>query len=187
MYSSDVAELVELFAQYLQTEIAGEQVLVRALELREIVALWSNDGLVSDTDNPAAELVVGSRLLALSVMKPGRDWIESLGDDDLAKLFDLVNRANRALFAPPPPTHAEPGARQPTWSDAIAQLVEAGHSLAAIERYTMNQIDLLAAAHARLAIERKLDEVTLARAAQADKKGFREVLSGLKKALARLW
>ena len=61
----------------------------------------------------------------------------------------------------------------------VADLVSAGHRLADIKGYSLDQIALFARAHTALSRRRLRDELIVARGAQAPEKGFAKLLDAL--------
>lgn len=52
--------------------------------------------------------------------------------------------------------------------------------MAAVRGYTLDQVEALAGAHARIARRRLRDDLLIARAAQSTPEGFKQALQGLK-------
>ena len=115
-------------------------------------------------------------------------WIGALADDDQDALFAAMWQANRILFDPAAGVRTGPRSKADaiSWATAAALLVKAGHRAEDIERYTLAQIEQYMAAHQRLAADRRIEALSIARAAQAETKGFRQFLRSLELARARL-
>ena len=187
------AQLDALFAAPERVTVAGRRVAVRGVwlgELAEFMRLYAakpaDDAAM---DSPAAAAWSADIVAMLSRLSgEPEDWLFALADEELDQLFGAMWQANRILFEPGAGVRQGPrGAREQfSWATAAALLIEAGHRHDQIERYTLAQIEQYRAAHVRLAADRRLEALSLARAAQADQKGYRNVLRTLEQARARL-
>lgn len=189
-----------LFAAPVRVTVAGEVVRVRGVvldELADFLRLYDRapgnaGGAEADgeagTEDPDAVRDWAADLLAMLARLCDRplDWLQQRADDELEALFAAMRRANAVLFEPQPARHGPRGNRGHSWATAAAWLVECGHSLHQVRGYTLGQIEQLTAAHARLAADRRIDELSIARAAQAPQKGYRAALKSLEKARAQL-
>lgn len=132
----------------------------------------------------------GEQFAALLATLCGRPaaWLVTLDDDEFDRLCSAMWHANRVLFDDGAAGRRGPrgAGRRVSWATAVAQLVEAGHRLADVRGYTLAQVEQLAAAHARLAADRRLDDIAIARAAQADQKSYRRIVAQLEQGRARL-
>ncbi len=188
-------EIDSLFAAPVPVTVGGEALLVRGVVLEELprfLRLYAHQQ--HGEADPAAALdnaalaAWAADFVQLTALLCGRpaEWVLELGEDDTACLLDAMKRANRILFDTPTTRHGPRNARGASWANAVAMLVEAGHALEAVRRYTLAQIEMLCAAHARLAADRRLDDLSIARASQADHKGYRRALAALEKARTTL-
>lgn len=189
-------QLDALFAAPVRVTVAGRPVEVRGVwlcELPEFLRLYARKPA---DDAPDADLathawtmdVIGvlSQLCGQPV-----EWISTLDEADQEAIFDAMWRANRVLFQPGSGLRTGPRSGQHSgdsisWATAAALLIEAGHRAEDIERYTLAQIEQYMAAHARLAADRRLAALSIARAAQADAKGFRQFTRSLEAARTKL-
>lgn len=193
-------ELDALFAAPVRVTVGGKPVAiggrlvevrgVRLGELAEFLRLYADkpaDGVADDAPEVAAWNARVLRVLSQLSGEP-EAWLAALDDEQLDALFAAMWQANRVLFEPGAGVRKGPrGAReQISWTTAAALLVEAGHRHDDVERYTLVQIEQYMAAHARLAADRRLEALSLARAAQADQKGYRNVLRAMESARERL-
>lgn len=187
------AQLDALFAAPERVTVAGREVAVRAVRLGELAgflrlyAAKPADDAAMDSPAAAAWSADIVTMLARLCGEPA-DWLFALADEELDQLFAAMWQANRILFEPGAGVRQGPrGAReQISWATAAALLIEAGHRHDEVERYTLAQIEQYMAAHARLAADRRLEALSIARAAQADQKGYRNVLRAMESARARL-
>lgn len=187
------AQLDALFAAPVRITVAGQAVAVRGVwlgELPEFLRLYAAKPADGTPDHAPAALawldgIVGV-LARLSGMSP--HWIGALADDDQDALFAAMWQANRILFDPAAGVRTGPRSKADaiSWATAAALLVEAGHRAEDIERYTLAQIEQYSAAHARLAADRRLEALSIARGAQADAKGFKQFMRALEQTRAKL-
>lgn len=191
-------ELDALFAAPVRVAVAGKQVEVRGVRLSELGGLLRlyadkpDDAL--SLDAPAVQSWLG-RIVAMLSRLSGEpeSWLRELPDDDLELLFRAMWEANRVLFDDAIDGISRAARRGPrtardqiSWATAAAALVEAGHGHDAVAGYTLTQIEQYIAAHARLAADRRIDALSIARAARADGKSYRNVLRALEIARAKL-
>ncbi len=153
----------------------------RLLAMRRVRAMLAAEAPRSD--DTAVRQVADIQLLALASGLAAAK-IEALSDDNLARLREEIERINAPVFGHGTAPNGDPSEdADPADSlTAIAMLVESGHSLAAVRGYTLAQVRLFAQCHARLAAERSINELCIARASQADSKvyqGFAERLETL--------
>ena len=180
-------ELDVLFAAPVPVTAGGEQLYVRGVVLEELPAFLrlyarQQDGDAEPDAAAAASWAADFVRLASTLCGRSAEWVLELGDDDTERLLAAMKRANRILFDAPALRHGPRNSRGASWANAVAQLVECGHALEAVRRYTLAQVEMLCAAHARLSADRRIDELTLARGAQADNKGYRRALAALETA-----
>lgn len=196
MASAVADELDVLFAAPEHASVGGERVSVRGVRLAELPAflrLYDSrppqpEGAASAPEAEAALVAWQADLIDMLGRLCDRpmEWLTGLPDTDLVELFGAMRRANSILFDPVPARHGPRNGKGQSWATAAAWLIECGHSLEAVGRYTLAQIELLTAAHARLAADRSLDALSIARAAQADRKGYSQALAALKRARTQL-
>lgn len=187
-------ELDALFAAPVLATVGGQCVRVRGVamgELAQFLRLYerSHAGAEQDGAEQLAETagwLAEMQAMAATLSGWPLEWIEALDDEGLAQMFDAMGRANRVLFDSGRPRSGPRNEKTYTWATAVAQLVECGHALEAVRGYSVGQVEQLMMAHARLAAERRIDELTIARAAQADTKGFKNAVSALEKARTAL-
>lgn len=190
----DVADQLDaLFAAPERVTVAGRTVAVRAVRLGELAGFLRLYAAKPADDAPMespAAVAWSADIVAMLSRLCGEpeDWLFALADEELDQLFGAMWQANRILFEPGAGVRQGPrGAReQISWATAAALLIEAGHRHDEVERYTLAQIEQYMAAHARLAADRRLEALSIARAAQADQKGYRSVLRAMESARARL-
>ena len=176
-------ELEELLGAPYRVTLSGGEVCVTPMrfgdlpELLRCLDAWQREPATADGDLHLLELTTGLEA----------DFLKTLNDADLEALLAASKAVNPTLY------REEAGAvltRRPSApggiETAVALLIEAGHTLAAVEGYTLAQIDRLSLAHARLAAERRIDELMIARAAQADSKGFKHAVASLQRSLGKL-
>lgn len=193
-------ELDALFAAPVRVTVGGKPVAiggrpvevrgVRLGELAEFLRLYADkpaDGVADDAPEVAAWNARVLRVLSQLSGEP-EAWLAALDDEQLDALFAAMWQANRVLFDPGAGVrHGPRGARDHiSWATAAAALIEAGHRHEDVARYTLLQIEQYMAAHARLAADRRVDALSIARAARAEAKGFRQFLRSLEQARARL-
>ena len=186
-------ELDALFAAPVRVTVAGRRVAVRGVclgalaEFLRVYAAKPAEGAADDAPEVAAWAARILRVLSQLSGEP-EPWLAALDDAQLDTLFAAMWQANRVLFEPGAGVrHGPRGAREHiSWATAAAVLVEAGHHPEDIERYTLAQIEQYMAAHQRLAADRRIEALSIARAAQAETKGFRQFLRSLEQARARL-
>lgn len=191
-------ELDALFAAPVRVTVAGKGVAVRGVRLGELATflrLYADkpeDALALDAPAVQAWLrrVVGV-LAQLSGEPEG--WLLELPDAELEALFAAMWAANRVLFDDSIDGVSRAARRGPrtardqiSWATAAALLVEAGHSHDSVAGYTLTQIEQYVAAHGRLAADRRIDALSIARAAQADGKAYRNILRTLESGRAKL-
>ncbi len=176
-------ELDALFAAPVCITLRGEPLQVRGVRLEELPQVLRMAHAPDGT--PAADagmLELFSRLCGRPVA-----WLAALDDADAESLFAAVQQVNKALYQMGPAAlSAAQGSKPATWATAVARLVECGHPLDAIRHYTLDQIDRLLQAHARNSADARLDELSIARAAQADRKGYKSMIDALQRARASL-
>lgn len=184
-------ELDVLFAAPVPVAAGGEQLYVRGVVLDELPAFLrlyarqpADDAALDAIDGDAWATDFVALMAPLCDRTP--EWLWALPEPDIERVMDATRRANRILFDAPALRHGPRNSRGASWANAVAQLVECGHALEAVRRYTLAQIEMLCAAHARLAADRRIDELAIARAAQADMKGYKRALAALEKARATL-
>lgn len=176
-------ELDALFAAPVCVTVRGEPLEVRGVRLEELPQV------LRIAHAPDGTPLADAGMLELFGRLCGRpvEWLATLGEADADTLFAAVQSANRALYqvgeAAP---RVAAGGRQAGWSAAVARLVECGHPLAAIRKYTLDQVDRLLQAHACNAADARLDDLSIARAAQADRQGYKRVVEALQRARASL-
>lgn len=189
MSPHDIAdELDALFAAPVPVCLRGEWLAVRGVwmcELPELLRLSTQ----AEADGEAAPGWQGPMLELLSRLC-GRspEWLAALDEGDAEKLFAAADEANGQLWrdAALRERYAAGDAQPVSWVTAVARLVEAGHRLTDVARYTPAQVDVLLQGHARLRAEQRIDELSIARAAQATDKGFRGAMDALKRARREL-
>ncbi|ANQ83706.1 hypothetical protein dqs_0630 [Azoarcus olearius] len=189
-------ELDLLFAAPECVSVGGERVDVRGVRLSELPrflrlydarpALPEGGELPPQAEAALAEWQAGLVVMLSNLCCRSVDWLSGRTDAELGELFGAMRRANRILFDPAPARHGPRNGRGQSWATAAAWLVECGHSLEAVGNYTLAQIEQLTAAHGRLAADRSLDALSIARAAQADRKGYSQALAALKRARTQL-
>ncbi len=183
-------ELDALFAAPVLATVGGQCVHVRGVamgELAQFLRLYERSQAGAEPDSAEEEADAAAWLAEMQAMAAALsgwplEWVEALDDEGLAQMFDAMGRANRVLFDTGRPRSGPRSATAHTWATAGAHLVECGHALEALRGYTVGQVEQLMMAHARLAAERRIDELTIARAAQADTKGFKNAVAALEKA-----
>lgn len=192
MTDAIAAQLDALFAAPVRVAVGGKRVAVRGVWLGELAdflrlsARKPAEGAAHDAPEVIdwmAEIVqVLARLCGETV-----EWVTALDDASLDALFAAMWEANRVLFEPGAGARTGPrGGASISWATAAAVLIEAGHRPEDIERYTLVQIEQYMAAHARLAADRRLEALSIARASQADQKGYRSFLRTLEASRAKL-
>lgn len=175
--------------------VAGKAVAVRGVRLGELAAFLRlyadkpDDELAQDAPAVQAWLLGVVGMLAQLSGEP-ESWLLDLTDAELDALFGAMWAANRVLFDDAIGGIGRRGPRtardQISWATAAALLVEAGHSHDAVAGYTLTQIEQYVAAHARLAADRRIDALSIARAAQSDGKAYRNILRTLESGRAKL-
>lgn len=186
-------ELDALFAAPVRVTVGGRQVAVRGVwlgELAEFLRIYADKPAEGTPDDAPEVAAWAARILCVLSRLSGEDqaWVAGLPEAELDALFGAMWQANRVLFeAGAGVRHGPRGAREHiSWATAAAVLIEAGHRPEDIERYSLAQVEQYMAAHARLAADRRVEALSIARAAQADAKGFRQFLRSLELARARL-
>lgn len=193
-------ELDDVLGAPVWVHAGGERVAVRGVwicELPDFLRLHAtqpDEVLLARAafDADAARALDGHAMQMLALLAGLCDrtpeWLAALDDADLEKVFAAMKQANRVLFeGAAAPSHVGRDREvAASWARAVALLVECGHALDAVRRYTVGQVERLLAAHAALAADRRLDELCLARAAQADAEGFRRAVAEIKKSRGAL-
>ena len=186
-------ELDALFAAPVRVTIGGEHVAVRGVwlcELPELLRLYAAKPNDDAPEDGAAAQTWLAGIVAVLARLSGKTvaWVTALSDDDQEALFAAMWQANSNLFAPAsgPRTSARGKGSEISWATAAAALVEAGHRAEDVGRYTLAQVEQYMAAHARLAADRRLDALSVARAAQADGKGFKQFMRAIEQARTKL-
>ncbi len=186
-------ELDALFAAPVRVTVGGRQVAVRGVwlgELAEFLRIYADKPAEGTPDDAPEVAAWAARILSVLSRLSGEDetWVAGLPEAQLDALFGAMWQANRVLFEPGAGVrHGPRGAREHiSWATAAAVLIEAGHRPEDIARYSLAQVEQYMAAHARLAADRRVEALSIARAAQADGKGFRQFLRSLELARARL-
>lgn len=176
-------ELEELLGTPHQVELSVGAVTVTPLKFGDLPELLACLDAQQEESGGAAF----SRLLELSTGLQA-DFIASLGEEDLIALMAASKAANPSIYREAPASARMPsGARAKGGIlDSVALLIESGHTLEDIKGYTLSQIECLGLAHARLEAERRINDLCLARAAQADGKGFKNTVARLEQSLKRL-
>lgn len=162
--------------------LAGLPDLIELLNLNTAI---SDDGESTDDRLEVA--------LALVALMSGLDPadIAALSDSDFTFLEAACRAANPSIFgdAVAPRARGTGAAGRHglrSIETSVALLVERGHRLEDIKRYTLAQIEQLSLAHARLAAEQRINDLMIARAAAASEKGYKSIAQSLQQALARL-
>lgn len=178
-------ELDAIFAAPVQVTVRGERVMARGVRLDELPAflrLYARQQVAGALEETAG----WEEMLALFAKLCDRpvEWLVALEEGELGRIFAAVEAANSGLIgAGGLRAGLQAGGGKPLpWAVAVAQLVERGHALEAVRGYTLGQVERLLQAHARLSADTRLDELTLARAAQADRKGFKGAVEALEHA-----
>lgn len=190
-HDDTAAQLDALFAAPVRVTVGGRCVAVRGVrlgELAEYLRLYDTrpaGDAAQDTPEAAAWSRGIVRMLSQLCGEP-QAWIEALPEADLDALFAAMQEANRALFARPDARSGPRGGEKISWATAVAVLIEAGHRPADIERYTLTQVEHYMAAHARLAADRQIAALSIARAAAATEKGYRPFMRALESARTKL-
>lgn len=183
-------ELDALFAAPVCPTVRGERLQVRGVRLDELPAFLRLHAARPAASGAEAVPAWDGEMLELFARLCGRplEWFASITEDEAETVFAAVQEANRTLFdGGAPRTGARSPAGKPlSWSAAVAQLVECGHTLDAVRGYTLGQVERLLQAHARLHTEQRIDELSIARAAQADRKGFKAAMDALERARSEL-
>lgn len=193
-------ELDDVLGAPVCVHAGGERLAVRGVWMCELPAFLRLHANQPDEalqaraalDVDAARAMDGHamEMLALLAGLCGRshEWLAALDDADLERVFAAIKQANRVLFdgATEPAHSGRDREAAASWARAVALLVECGHALDAVRRYTVGQVERLLAAHAALAADRRLDELCLARAAQADAEGFRRAVAEIKRSRVAL-
>lgn len=191
MSPHDIAdELDALFAAPVPVCLRGEWLDVRGVWMCELAELLRLTGGAEGSTDGDIEAGWQGPMLDLLGRLCGRDpdWLASLAEDEAERLFAAAEEANGALWrdATSRARYAAGDNRPVSWATAVARLVEAGHRLDDVARYTPAQVDVLLQGHARLRAEQRIDELSIARAAQATDKGFRGAMDALKRARREL-
>lgn len=187
--STAADELDLLFAAPVRVTVGGESVAVRGVVLDELAGFLRLYDDQPDEASTEAEIDAwNTRMLAMLARLCDRpvQWLDTLAEDQLGTLFAAMRRANAVLFGPQPARGGPRTGRGNSWATVVAQLIECGHTLHTVRGYTLAQIEVLSAAHARIAVDRSLDALGIARAAQATTKGYRQAMADLKQSRARL-
>lgn len=176
-------ELEELLGAPYRVTLSGGEVAVTPLKFGDLPELlrcldaWHSEPPTADGDLHLLELTTG--------LQAG--FLKTLTDADLEALLEASKAVNPTLYREGTGAAL---ARRPSApggiETAVALLIESGHTLKAVEGYTLAQIDRLSLAHARLAAERRIDELMITRAAQADSKGFKHAVASLQRSLAKM-
>ena len=188
-------ELDDILAAPVWVQAGGERVAVRGVWMCELPAFLRLHGTQPDAETQARALfdaeaaaAVEAHAGALLEMLAGLcertpQWLAGLHEAELQAVFEAMKAASRVLFEGAPRAAGAADPREPaaSWAHAVALLVECGHALAAIRHYTVGQVERLLAAHAALAADRRMDDLCLARAAQADAEGFKRAVAEIKR------
>lgn len=185
--------LCELFGAAFEVRLSRETLLIKPLVMRDLPAFlrwYEQCDFSAERDLVAGAAEANIRVLEMLSGRPF-DWINQLGEEDLCHLVQAVISINKALFAK---SEAPRGASlQQVQSDggkalqlAVAQLVEAGHLLQDIQGYTLDQVDILCRAHARLAADRQINALVASRGGQVDGESFKRIVAELNKSVAAL-
>lgn len=188
-------ELDDVLGAPVWVQAGGERLAVRGVWMCELPAFLRLHERQPDAelqaralfDPEAAQAVQAhaAALLDLLAQSCGRSaqWLAALDEAELQGVFEAMKAANRALFGErrAAPHASAPGEPAASWARAVALLVECGHALDAVAHYTVGQVERLLAAHAALSADRRLDELCLARAAQADAEGFKRAVAEIKR------
>lgn len=150
----------------------------RLMRLAEAARARRDDEGLEAAEMAVVEMITGQT----------REFISLLPEDQQQALMAAAQAANRELFQDTPPASGVPRGAYPERGlhAAIASLVEAGHSPASIEAYTLGQIMLFCRAHAVLATERQIHAAIAARAGAVDAPTFKKVIGDLQRSIARL-
>lgn len=177
------AELEELLGAPHLVALSVGEVRVTPLKFGDLPELLRClDAWHSEPPTPEGDL----RLLALTTGCEA-DFLTTLSDADLEALLTASKTVNPSLYREGPGAALARRPSAPGGVDAaVCLLIESGHTLAAVKDYTLAQIERLSLAHARLAAERRIDELMIARAAQADGKGFKHTVASLQREVAKL-
>ena len=185
--------LNELLGLPLPCHLSTGTVTLHPLTLEQlpdlVTLLCLNEELMADGDSIEDQREIAGAVVSLmSGLSP--DEIMSLSASDFERLDAACRKANPSLF------RTQDGAQQrrrgPTSRNlrsletSIATLIECGHQIEDVKRYTLAQIERLSLAHARLAAERRINDLAIARAARASEKGYRSVSQSLQQSLMRL-
>lgn len=185
--------LCELFGAAFEVRLSRETVLIKPLVMRDLPAFlrwYEKCDFSAERDLVADAAEANIRVLEMLSGRPF-EWFDELGEEDARLLVQAVLALNKALFEK---SDAPRGASlQQAQSDggkalqlAVAQLVEAGHRLEDIQGYTLDQVDILCRAHARLAADRQVNALVASRGGQVDAESFKRIVAELNKSVAAL-
>lgn len=185
--------LCDLFGAAFEVRLSRETVLVKPLVMRDLPAFlrwYEKCDFSAERDLVSGEAEANIRVLEMLSGQPF-EWINSLEQDDLCTLVKAVVALNKALFEKSDATRG--ASLQQVQSDggkalqlAVAQLVEAGHRLQDVQGYTLDQVDILCRAHARLAADRQINALVASRGGQVDAESFKKIVAELNKSVAAL-
>lgn len=188
---SDVAQVIdEMFGAPHVAQLTIGPVSIAPVTLGELPALLALLSHQERQDSGSPEEQEACARVMEFVSRQSRAFIATLSPEDQVTLLDVAYQANPTLFRKP-----SPGGRTRRGSsssaanglqESIALLLECGHSLAAIAGYTLAQIERLTLLHSRLAAERNINSLVVARAAQAETNGYKNFAAALKRARTML-
>lgn len=186
-------DLAALFGATYEVQLSSETIHIKPLVLRDLPLFmqWYSRADFSGGEIGAEAVEANARVLE---MLTGFDmgWLNGLPDEDLRKVLEYSTAANPTLFKK---GGGEEGAasmslgvkeQQKALCVSVAQLVEAGHLLGDIQGYTLQQLEILSRAHARLAAERQISLLVAARGGHVEAKSFQQIIGQLKRDIASL-
>lgn len=170
--------------------VGDETLTLTPLRVRVLPAVMAalagvDTGLFDPDDELAlAALMIdrGEQLIDLVALLAGREpgWVSDLETEEFFALLIAVLQINADFFRSGRRAQtAAPAAPAATWADTLQLLISSGHPPSAVQDYTLAQVRLFAQAARRQRTAALRDLLVITRAAQLEKRHFKEILQGL--------
>ncbi|WP_157659258.1 hypothetical protein, partial [Thauera butanivorans] len=184
-------EILALFGAGVDVQLTHEMIRIKPLTMRDLPVFmqWYSRSDFSGEGEVLPDVAHANARVIEMLTGRSLGWLDALAEDEFRGVVKAAIEANPTLFervqsaVPRDLRGADIAAQGNAIQLSIARLVEAGHSLQDIQGYTLQQVDILCRAHARLAEERQINALVASRGGQVDAASFRRLIDQLKRDL----